>query len=139
MNRYYLRSLQTETGHQASLAKYERVNSFAKGCGREAFGHSGIDNNNAWPRPDLPAAAFTQIIEIASMHKEQGVSELLDPGLQAVRGGDCFVVAHRVPVRHERSLAHLATPDETAFYDIWENKHCHGRTPNPECCGTFRI
>src|SRR5437667_12766396 len=71
MNRYYLRSLQTETGHQASLAKYERVNSFAKGCGREAFGHSGIDNNNAWPRPDLPAAAFTQIIEIASMHKEQ--------------------------------------------------------------------
>src|SRR5437899_1706987 len=95
------------------------------GIGGEAAGHSFIHHHDAWAGADLPAPRVVYPIHRILVHQEEGVTVLLNAGLQAVRGGYGPVPAARLAAHEENSLTSLCAKDEAGFDYIRKNKNGH--------------
>src|SRR5438045_4730446 len=90
------------------------------GVGAEAAGHSFVYDDDAGAGADLPAAGVVYPVHRLLVHKEEGITVLLNTGLQAVGCGYGPVAPARLAVHEKNSLAALTAKDEAGFDDIWK-------------------
>ena len=84
------------------------------------MGHALIDDDHTGPGAEFPSIALAQIIQVALVHKEHRVTELLNTGLQAVGSGSCSVEANGTTMFEERAFTVLSTENKTGFNDVRE-------------------
>src|SRR5204863_4330705 len=93
------------------------------GVGGEAPSHSLVHNDDARAGADLPAARVVYPIHCLLVHQEEGITVLLDTGLQAIGGGYGPIAAPRLAVHEKNSLASLSAKDEAGFDHVRKNKN----------------
>src|SRR6266699_4317448 len=120
-----LGTLQAKSGHQTLLIEGEGIDAAMQGVGGQAPGHTLVHDDNAGPSANLPAARVVYPVHRVLFHQEEGVTELLNAGLQAIGGGYGSVAAARPAVHEENSLPSLRAKDEASFDYIRKNKNGH--------------
>jgi hypothetical protein len=114
--------LETKASHQTLLIESESVNATMQGVGGEAPGHPFIHNDDARTSANLPAARVVNPVHRVSVHQEEGVTELLNAGLQAIGSGYGSVTAARSAMHEKNSFSPLRAKDEASFDYIWKHK-----------------
>ena len=110
-----LGAVKTKAGHQPLLIESEGVDAAMDGIGGEAAGHSFVHDDNARAGADLPAARVVYPIHRILVHQEEGVTVLLNAGLQAIGGGYGPVATAGLSAHEKDSLPSLSANDEAGF------------------------
>src|SRR2546423_6868070 len=99
-----------------------------EGVGGEAARHPFVHDDDARAGADLPAARIINPIHRILVHKEKGVTELLNAGLQAIGGGHGPVATAGLSAHEKDSLPSLSANDEAGFDYIRKHQN-GGRSP----------
>src|SRR2546423_11936020 len=104
-----------------------------QGVGCEAARHPFVHDDDARAGADLPAARIINPIHRILVHKEKGVTELLNAGLQAIGGGYGPVATAGLSAHEKDSLPSLSANDEAGFDYI--RKHQNRSRSRLTLCG----
>src|SRR6185436_13784263 len=87
------------------------------------FREALVDDDEARPRPELPATRLGEVRERRVAHEEQRVAERLYPRLEAVGRRERTVVPDGLAALEHRALAALRPEHEARLQDLREDEH----------------